>query len=193
MPRIIASARSTSLSVSGFALPTRRSRRPRVTALTPLQIAALSLSMPSTGETLGRRDDGARELDNGTTTSSSSSTPVEISSTETMIAGRFLPGSPFRAAPSETVRSRRAGAQAMPSPRAASHSRSSACATGSPASAREASRSDWRIDSRSASRASSSSIEASDTPRSRACSASRSRVSRVTRIVAVSVAMMAKA
>lgn len=44
----------------------------------------------------------AHELEIGTSTSSSSSTPVRISSTETTITGRFLPGSPLRAAPRET-------------------------------------------------------------------------------------------
>ncbi len=79
-----------------------RSKRVRVTALTPRQIAELCVSIPSAGDTTGRSGDGARELDSGTTTNSSSSTPVNISSTETTIAGRVFPGSPFRAAPSET-------------------------------------------------------------------------------------------
>ena len=79
-----------------------RSSRERETARTARQIAALSPSMPSSGETLGRSSDGARELDTGTTTISSSSTPATMSSTEITIAGRFFPGSPLRAAPSET-------------------------------------------------------------------------------------------
>jgi hypothetical protein len=114
-PRIIASACSTSCIVSGRSRPIGRSSRARETARTPRQIAALSSSMPSAGEILGRSNDGARELDTGTTTNSSCSTPAAISSTETTIAGRFFPGSPLRAAPSETsqISPRRGSADAI--------------------------------------------------------------------------------
>jgi len=72
--------------------------------------------MPSSGETSGRSGEAPRELDNGTTTSSSPSTPAEIASAETTIAGRFLPGSPLRLAPSETsqISPRRGSADAVP-------------------------------------------------------------------------------
>lgn len=68
------------LSVSGSAWPMGRSRRLRATALTPRQTAALGLSTPSSGEIPGRSGNGARELESGTTTRSSSSTPAKISS-----------------------------------------------------------------------------------------------------------------
>lgn len=99
---IIASACSTSWSASAPVCPMGCKNRLRATALTPRQTATLGRSMPSSGEISGRSGDGARELDIGTTTMSSSSKPVAISSTETTMAGRFLPGSPFLAAPSET-------------------------------------------------------------------------------------------
>src|SRR6478672_10392444 len=66
------------------------------------QTATLAVSTPSAGETCGRRGVAERELDTGTTTTSSSSMPVSNSSTETMTAGRCLPGSPLRAAPRAT-------------------------------------------------------------------------------------------
>jgi hypothetical protein len=102
MPRIIARHRSISRSVSGLKLPSRRSSRERATARTPRQTAALSASTPSSGDTCGRRGEGARELETGTTTNNSSSRPARSGSTDTTIAGRFLPGSPRRAAPRET-------------------------------------------------------------------------------------------
>jgi hypothetical protein len=43
-----------------------------------------------------------READIGTTTTSSSAVPERSSSSDTMMAGRLFPGSPARAAPSET-------------------------------------------------------------------------------------------
>jgi DNA-binding PadR family transcriptional regulator len=46
--------------------------------------------------------DAARELDSATRTINSSSIPARTSPTETIIAGRFLPDSLLRAAPSET-------------------------------------------------------------------------------------------
>jgi hypothetical protein len=43
--------------------------------------------MPSSVDTRGRSADGARELETGTTTNSSRSTPATISSTDSTIAG----------------------------------------------------------------------------------------------------------
>src|SRR6185503_12373097 len=53
-------------------------------------------------EMCGRSGVPERELDTGTTTTSSSSMPVMMSSTETMTAGRCSPGSLARAAPRAT-------------------------------------------------------------------------------------------
>ena len=78
-------------------VPSRSNRR--VTAQTLRQMATLSVSTPSAGDTGGRSGVRERELDTGTTTTSSSSIPASISSTETTTAGRCLPGSPARAAP----------------------------------------------------------------------------------------------
>jgi hypothetical protein len=100
MPRMRASARSIWRIVSGVRVPSRSSRRVRATALMLRQMATLSVSTPSAGETGRRSGVPERELDTGTTTTSSSSMPASISSTETMTAGRCLPGSPVRAAPS---------------------------------------------------------------------------------------------
>lgn len=52
--------------------------------------------------TPGRNPDGGTELDSGTTTIGSWGDPAMIRSTETTIAGRFLPGSPGLAAPNDT-------------------------------------------------------------------------------------------
>ncbi len=58
--------------------------------------------MPAAGGISIRRADGADELDKGTTTINSPGAPVLSSSAETTIAGRVLPGSPARPAPSAT-------------------------------------------------------------------------------------------
>lgn len=102
MPRIRARACSIWRIVPGAKVPSGCSSRERATARTPRQTATLSVSTPSVGETRGRKGEPARELDTGTTTTSSSSRPVSISSTETTTAGRCLPGSPARAAPRAT-------------------------------------------------------------------------------------------
>lgn len=102
MPRIRAIDRSTSCIVSGERVPRRSNSRVRATARMLRQTATLAVSTPSAGDTRGRSGVGERELDTGTTTMSSSSMPVRISSTETMTAGRCLPGSPARAAPRAT-------------------------------------------------------------------------------------------
>ena len=91
--------------VPGCRAPSLATSRVRATARTARQIATLSDSTPSDGETLGRNGEPTRELDTGTTTTSSSSTPARISSTETTTAGRCLPGSPVLAAPSATSHS----------------------------------------------------------------------------------------
>jgi hypothetical protein len=101
-PRIRASAASISPMVSGVTAPVWRSRRVRDTALIARQIARLGRSMPSPGDTSGRSADDARELDNGTTTINSLASPTLSSSTDMTTAGRFLPGSPVRAAPNAT-------------------------------------------------------------------------------------------
>ncbi len=101
-PRISVRAVSTCSMFAGVTLPIRRTSRERTTALTDLQMARLARSMPAEGSISMRSADGARELDRGTTTMSSPGASVLSSSTETTIAGRVLPGSPARAAPSAT-------------------------------------------------------------------------------------------
>src|SRR4051794_750822 len=95
-------ARSTAARVWGSISPIRRSRRLRETPRIPRGIAALSASTPAVCGTGGRNLESASELESGTVTISSSSLPVTSPSAERTIAGRFLPGSPFRAAPNAT-------------------------------------------------------------------------------------------
>ncbi len=104
-PRINFSPLSTALNVCALTLPTRRSRRARATALTARGTATLARSTPSCLPTGGLSTEGDRDADIGTTTTSSSAVPERSSSTDTMIAGRLFPGSPARAAPSETSQS----------------------------------------------------------------------------------------
>ena len=164
----VMSAPSTAANTSGSSLPIRLSSRRRETARIARGIAALSASIPAVGDTGGRRLDGALELESGTTTTSSSSTPTKSSSAEMTIAGRFLPGSPRRAAPSETSQTspRRGGSQSTPSPKTVAHSRSSASTSSLPASARVAWRSERRASTRWARRANSVRRDDTETPRS---------------------------
>jgi hypothetical protein len=76
--------------------------REGTTALTARQMARLGRSIPALAGISTRMADGACELDSGTTTIRSVEAPVVNSSTETTTAGRVLPGSPARAAPSAT-------------------------------------------------------------------------------------------
>src|SRR5690606_7449597 len=102
MPRIMPNAVSMFAMVSGATAPSRSKNRLRATALIPRDTATLDRSTPSLVDTSGLSGDGARELDTGMTTSNSSGTPVLMSSTDITTTGRFLPGSPLRAAPRET-------------------------------------------------------------------------------------------
>lgn len=101
-PRIAARARWTCCNESGFAVPSGRTSRLLVIPRTARHTATLSTSRPSPPAIRGRSGDGARELEIGTTTTSSDSIPVKMSSTEITMAGRCLAGSPDRPAPSAT-------------------------------------------------------------------------------------------
>jgi hypothetical protein len=101
IPSINASARSISASFRESTSPSLLSSLLAATALIARQIARLGRSTPSTLAISGRSADGARELESGTTTISSSLPPAFNASTETTTAGLFLPGSPALAAPSE--------------------------------------------------------------------------------------------
>lgn len=112
-PRISARASSTCPMVASSTTPIRRSNREETTARTARHTARLGRSMPAGGATSTRSADGDSELDKGTTTIRSPGAPVLSSSSETTTAGRVLPGSPARPAPSATSQiSRRRGASA---------------------------------------------------------------------------------